>query len=202
MIRNMALALAAGSVLVSCQMESPYRAATQPEKTELEHARLKVYPDDVRTNLEQYTNTTVAWPGIIQSTDAWEEDRTGGIHAATVFEHHYFDWQEEETTEGVELLVSPGGEGRFRCQLHLRKASADATAYDAERYAGRGKFAILYGVPESVDPDGTIVLKYRYMRVFGRGQYNTNELEYGRVGQPFHPAGWSAGKTGSDAKMP
>ncbi len=202
MIRTLALTVVAGTVLVSCLMDRQYQPATRAEKIELEHGRLTVYPDDVRTNLDRYTNTLVAWVGIVQKTDAWEEDQTGGIRAQSVLEHHYFDWQEDYTADGIQLLVSPGGEGRFRCDLHLRKLNVDATSYDAEKYVGAGKLAVVYGVPEAVDADGTIVLKYRYLRMFGRSHYNTNELEYGRRGQPFHPAGWSTNDLAEKAKTP
>jgi hypothetical protein len=188
MIRTLALTVVAGSMLVSCQSDTPYQPSTKPEKIEFEHARRTVYPDDVRTNLDHYTNTLVAWVGIIKSADAIEEDTGGKIHADALFEHHYFDWQKEKDLHGVHLFVSPAGEGSFRSELHLRKTTQDATSYDAEKYLGRGKLAVLYGVPEAVDQDGTVVLKYRYLRVFGRGHYNTNELEYGRLGQPYHPA--------------
>jgi hypothetical protein len=75
--------------------------------------------------------------------------------------------------------------------LHLRKTTPETTANDAEKYIGRGKLAVVYGTPQSVDADGTVVLKYHYIRVFGRHQYNTNELEYSRLGQPVRAVGWN-----------
>jgi hypothetical protein len=193
MIRTLALTLVAGSVLVSCQSEGdgPYQPANKHEATEFDNAHLTVYPDDVRADLDRYTNTMVAWAGIIRSTDAIEAETGGKIYAATVFENHYFDWQQAKTQDGLQFLVSPGGEGSFRSELHLRKSTQEATANDAEKYLGRGRLAVLYGMPQSVDPDGTVVLKYRYIRVFARNRYNTNELEYGRLGQPIRPVGWN-----------
>jgi hypothetical protein len=191
MLRPLALTIIAGTVLVSCQSEMVYYPDSTPEKEQLELAQLTVYPDDVRANLDHYTNTLVAWTGIIRGTDAIEGETGGHIYSETVFEHHYFDWQEDRTAEGSKLLLSPAGEGRFRCELRLRKATLDASGYDAEKYTGRGKLAVLYGMPKSVDADGTVVLGYHYIRVFGRDQYNTNELEYGRLGTPIHPVSWN-----------
>jgi hypothetical protein len=192
LLRPLGLMLLAASALVSCQSDSSYHPANPPEKEQFELAKLTVYPDDVRTNLDQYTNTLVAWAGIIRSTDAIEAETGGKIYSETIFENHYFDWQEDKTRQGVKLLLSPSGEGQFRSELHLRKATQDATGYDAEKYIARGKLAIVYGTPLSVDPDGTIVLHYHYIRVFGRDKYNTNELQYGRLGQPIYPAGWNS----------
>jgi hypothetical protein len=201
MIRPLALTIVAGSVLVSCQSsDTAYHPATKPEKLEFDQAHLTVYPDDVRADPDQYTNTLVAWPGIIRSTDAIEAERGGKIYSETVFENHYFDWQADKTKDGVQMLVSPSGEGRFRSELYLRKGTQDATGYDAEKYIGRGKLAIVYGTPQSVDADGTIVLRYHYIRVFGRDKFNTNELEYGRLGEPIHPVGWNTVKISANSQ--
>jgi len=204
MMRTLALALVAGTALVSCRTatDRPYQPVTKAEDIEFEHARLTVYPNDVRTNLAQYTNTLVAWAGVIRSIDAIEEDSGGKIHAAAVLEHHYFDWEQDKTPHGIELLLSPTGEGAFRANLHLRKGIPDVTADDAEKYTGLGKLAIVYGVPESVDPDGTVVLKYHYVRTFTRGEYNTYELEYSRLGQPFRPGGWDDTRVSGPTNAP
>jgi hypothetical protein len=39
----------------------------------------------------------------------------------------------------------------------LLKKDPDATARNAEKFAGKGKLAIVYGVPKAIDPDGTVV---------------------------------------------
>jgi hypothetical protein len=149
-----------------------------------------VYPDDVRKDLAQYTNTPVAWVGVIRSTDAQEREFDGKIAAETVFEHHYYDWEQNSDLSGANLLVSPRGEGAFTCNWQLRKLNSDSSAYGAEQFARRGKLAIVYGVPESVTADGTVVLKYAYLRILDRGHFVTNYLDYGRLGvEPFHPTG-------------
>ena len=126
----------------------------------------------------------VVWVGIIRSTDAYEEDDGDRIMADTVFEHHYFDWVQDGKGKGVKLSVSPRGEGLFRIVAHEQNGP-DATAESAEKYAGQGKLAIVYGVPESVDTNGTVVLKYRYLRILDADQFSTNEFDYGRMGEPF-----------------
>jgi hypothetical protein len=194
LLRPLGLAVLAAGVLVSCQSDNFYHPANPPEKEQFELARLTIYPDDIRTNLDLYTNTLVAWPGIIRNTDAIEAETGGKIYSEAVFEHHYFDWQEDKTSGGSQLLVSPTGEGQFRSELHLLKTTQETTGYDADKFVGRGKLAIVYGTPLSVDADGTVVLHYHYIRVFGRDQFNTNELQYGRLGQPIYPAGWNSVK--------
>jgi len=132
----------------------------------------------------------VAWVGVIRSTDAQEDDFGGKISAETIFEHHYFDWEQDTDAAGVNLLVSPRGEGSFSCHWKMRKRNNDASAYDAEKFAYAGKLAIVYGVPESVNADGTVVLKYCYLRILDRGHFSTNEIDYGRLGlEPYRPIG-------------
>jgi hypothetical protein len=190
MMRHVALAVFAASCLVSCESNAPYEPVNKPERIEYKNVRLDVYPDDVRKDPDKYTNTPVAWVGVIRGTDAQEEDYGGKIFADTVFEHHYFDWEQDTDMAGVNLLVSPRGEGPFCTRWHLRKTDNEASAYDAEKFAHKGKLAILYGVPESVKPDGTIVLKYLYVRILGRAHFSTNEIDYGRLGEePYRPIG-------------
>ncbi len=193
MIRIFVLALFALNVLVSCVSrvsDVPYRPASKPEKIEFANDRLDVYPDDVRKTPVTHTNAPVAWVGIIRSTDAFEESSGDTIVAETVFEHHYFDWVQDGKGGSVRLNVSPGGEGLFRTRWHLDKTQPEATAASAEKYAGKGKLAVVYGIPETVESNGTVVLKYRYLRVLDKEHFDTNVFDYGRMGESFrvlHP---------------
>jgi hypothetical protein len=186
MIRIFLLALVALNFLASCASNQPYQPATKMEKIEYANDRPDIYPEDVRKNIDRYTNTAVAWAGIIQSTDARDEDIGGKINANTIFAHHYYDWVQEDK-DGIRLVVSPRGEGFFRTDWHLRKIEPDADSSNAEKFAAKGKLAIVYGVPKSVDDDGTVVLEYRFLRIVGRDHFTTNEVDYGRSGEPFRP---------------
>jgi hypothetical protein len=123
---------------------------------------------------------------VIRSTDAYEEDAGDKFRATTVFEHHYFDWVQDQGGHGVKLAVSPRGEGQFSVLWHLDKTTQNADAYTVQDYAKPGRLAIVYGVPEKVQADGTVVLKYRYLRVLRTKNFTTNEFDYGRTGEPFH----------------
>ena len=191
MIRIFVAAFFALTVLVSCVSNGPragnesYQPVTKPEQIEFARDRLDVYPDDLRKDPATYAGKGVVWAGIILSTDARDEDESGRIVADTVFEHHYFNGVQYNNGRGVELFVSPRGEGLFRAQWRLDKTGRGASAENAEQYAGPGKLALVYGVPEKVDADGTVVLKYRYLRILGLDQFSTNKFDYGRFGAPF-----------------
>jgi hypothetical protein len=185
MIRNFILTIVTLSACVSCVTDGPYQPASCPEKREFAHDRLDVYPDDIRKN-PALLGTPVVWAGIIRSTDARELDYKSEVGATTVFEHHYFDWVQDSKSGRLQLSVSPRGEGLFRSKWVMKKTENDATAEMAEKFAKPGKLAIFYGTPESIDPDGMIILKYRYIRIVGMKDFNTNEFDYGRLGEPFH----------------
>jgi hypothetical protein len=188
MSRIYILAFFALNVLVSCVSHVanvPYQPATKPEKIEFAHDRLDIYPDDFRKNPMAHSGVAVAWAGIIRSTEAYEKDVGDKIVADTVFEQHYFDWVQDGEGQDVRLAVSPRGEGLFRTRWTLDKTIQEAGAKSAERYAAPGKLAIVYGVPESVDTNGTVVLKYRYLRILGVDHFSTNQFDYGRLGEPF-----------------
>jgi hypothetical protein len=182
--------LAAG--LASCTTtDSAYKPITKHENIEFRNDRLDVYPEDVRANFDHYSKLKLVWAGIILSNTATGDDMSanpvGNFRMDSVFEHHYFDWEQDETPDGIRLLVSPRGEGKFRMHWHAKRHDPDADENDAMKYATPGKLAIVYGTPESVDPDGTIVLAYHYIRIIGPAHFSANELDYGRLGQPFHP---------------
>jgi hypothetical protein len=183
MNRLIALLLAAVPFLFACSSNAPYRPASFPEKAELKRARTIAYPEDIRQDLDSYTNTGVAWAGIILSTQA-KPGPDGLIHATTIFEHHYFNWTEGRGFRSLHLSVSPRGEGLFRADWVLRRTDPAAGSPAAESFARPGKLAIVYGVPQEVE-DGTVVLRYRFLRVFDADQFNTNQLDYGRARQPF-----------------
>jgi hypothetical protein len=186
MIRIYALTAVALSCCVSCVQNGRYQPVATPEQTEYSHDHVDVYPDEVRENLGLYTNTPVVWVGVIQNSDAQEEDVGGKIRVLTTFDHHYFDWREKDDSFGhVNLHISPRGEGQFRARWYMRRKYPDAGADDAEQYASPGKLAIFYGVPVSVDPDGTVVLGYRYVRVLDEKEFSTNGAAYGRLGDPM-----------------
>lgn len=165
---------------------APYQPVTKAEKTEFTDDRLDFYPDDFRKDPTNHIGIAVAWAGIIRSTDANEKDSGDKIYADTVFEHHYFDWVQDKGPNGFDLSISPRGEGLFRMRWLLDKKTDETSAADAEKFAAPGNLAIVYGVPEKVEPDGTIVMRYRYCRVIDRDHYNTNQYDYGRLGDPFH----------------
>jgi hypothetical protein len=177
--------LAAG--LTSCAVDAPYHPASRPEKIEFRNDRPDIYPDDVRKNLTYYSKVRVAWAGIIVSNVATEEDMNGKIRMETLFANHYFDWTQDEHPHGVCLLISPRGEGSFRMRWHVDRKDPDANSDDAMKYAAPGKLALVYGTPESVDDDGTIVLRYHYIRILGPSHFTASEVDYGRLGETFHP---------------
>ena len=187
------IALLAVPWLCACSSNLIYRPASGPERVEMDRDQLDVYPGDVRNNPDQYANTGVGWAGVIVRTDAKQGD-DGYIHAVTTFEHHYFDWEQDRRFCDIALNVSPRGECLFRTEWVLQRTDANAGTEAAESYASPGKLAIVYGVPEKVD-DGTVVLKYRLLRVVDEDHFNTNRFDYGRFGQPFHYIDSSAGKS-------
>jgi hypothetical protein len=188
MIRIFVLATVACTVMASCSSvtSGPYRPATRPEKTEFAHDHLDIYPDDVRKNPAANTNAPVVWAGIIRSTDAHELDQGGKIMMESVFEHHYFDWVQDGKGDDLTLSVSPRGEGLFRAKWYLNKTGYNASFHSAEKFTKPGKLAIFYGTPEKVETNGTVVMKYRYLRILDQDHFTTNDFDYGRLGEPFH----------------
>lgn len=176
--------------LFSCAHDyKPYTPATAYEKVESPRATVNVYPDDVRTNLDQYTNTIVAWAGVVKDTTARDRVNSDVMRATTVLEHHYFDWQENRKSGDKQYLISPRGEGAFQVEWDVRRKNPQATTADVDKYAGPGKLAIVYGTPQRVTDNGVVILKYRYLRIIDSKNFNINTFSYGRVGEPYKYVG-------------
>ncbi len=188
MNRVIALSLLALPLLVvSCAHNTPYRAANSHEQTEYHKSLIDLYPDDVRRNLDQYTNSVVAWAGVIRDTEAHETNNNMFV-ATTTVDHRYYDWESDRAWGGDQINLSPRGEGSFRIEWMIHRRVADATTEDAEKYAAPGKMVIVYGVPDGIE-DNTIVLKYHFLRVIEKDHFNTKQYDYGRFGQPVHYIG-------------
>ena len=192
MNRLIAWLLATLPLLFACASNTAYRAASQPERAEMSRDMLDVYPGDIRRNLELYNSAGVGWAGLILHTEA-ETGPDGLIYAVTTFEHHYFNWKQDRRGGRLRLNLSPRGEGLFRTAWVLRGQGAAADGAAAERLAGPGQLAIVYGVPEKVEA-GTVVSRYRFLRVVDAADFNTNRADYGRFGEPFRYIDNPAGK--------
>jgi hypothetical protein len=192
MNRLIVLLLAAVPLLFACASNAIYRAGSGPERAEMKKDILDLYPADIRENLDLHTNAGVGWAGIITRTEA-RLGPDGFIHAVTTFEHHYFDWQQDHRPGHLHLNLSPRGEGLFRTEWVLRRNDPAAGVEEAETYARPGQLALVYGVPEKVD-NGTVVLRYRFLRVVDGADFSTNKFDYGRLGEPFRFIDSSAGK--------
>ena len=78
----------------------------------------------------------------------------------------------------------------------MRRNDPEAGKEAAESFAGPGKLAIVYGVPEKVE-NGTVVLRYRFLRVVEAEDYSTNKFDYGRFGEPIRYVTQPPGKPNS-----
>lgn len=183
MKRFILLLAVASPLMMSCASHQPYKAVRGVEDVEYSNAKLNVYPDDVRANLDKYTNSLVAWAGVICSTDVQDPDQYGKRTAITTFQHHYFDWQQQGSGRYSKYGLSPRGEGVFRVQWLITPKVPSVTIPEIEQFAAPGKMVIVYGTPEKVDGN-VVVLKYRFMRVVdSTGAFNVNEFDYGRAGE-------------------
>jgi hypothetical protein len=184
-MKSVRVLLSFGAIfLAGCAASNlPYRMHSEPESTEWWRDSLDVYPEDVRQDPAQYSHTAVAWAGVIRHSEA-DDFGDGYIRIRTTFEHHYFDWEQNDHTGGPEYDLSPHGEGLFKTEWLVKKVDPDASAEDAQKYAAPGKLVLIYGVPTGVDTNGVVQLRYRFLHLIDSDKYSTYEFDYGRFGQP------------------
>lgn len=177
---NVVLTACAAALLVSCAFKASYRPSTSAEKTEFRMDSLNVYPEDVRKNPAHYAGMRVAWAGIVVSNAIAPVDIESKIGLDTLFQHHYFHWEQNELAGYRRLMISQGGEGQFRTRWRVRRLHEESSEADAVNFASPGKMALVYGTIKSVDQDGTIVLGYHYVRIISQAHFRTIGQNYAR----------------------
>ena len=146
-----------------------YQGSSDTERKLFVEARRDVYPDDVRKAPETFRKTTLAWPGIVVST---EPDPNDPPFSTVVVEHHYWDWIEDHSIQKAKAFLSPRGEGKFVCHAERR------TLPSVEL---KNTMTIAYVRPVGVK-DQTLHAAC-IMRFFPREWYATDVMDYGRDGQ-------------------
>ncbi len=166
-------------LLGGCPSTRPYRPLPGPETLETARARRDVFPDDVRAQPGAFETTVVAWPGLLRESVVTETE--DGFLVESEVEHRFYDWLEDFSVQRETIFLSPRGEGRFHVAWRLRRKAPGATIEDVREAVAPGHMVIVYGEPTSVDGD-SVVLQYRYLRIFDPQTFRTDVFDYGRPG--------------------
>jgi len=157
-----------------------YQPCSEWEIEEYKKANVYVFPDDIRDSLNKYRDTVVAWPGIIQAHNfAPYEDR---VDLELVLEHHYYDWLEDFSIQREKIFLSPRGEGLFYAIWPLKK---DVDIEEFDKSVLNGDLVIVYGYPDTIFSDSTIMVRSTYIRSFLENYFRTDIMDYGRVYEPI-----------------
>jgi hypothetical protein len=151
-----------------------YQPVSDWEQSEFDKADFSVYPDDVRENIANYQDTTLAWAGIIVESELIEYDTY--FEATYLLEHHYYDWIEDISPSPEWVWLSPRGEGFFRASCKLKK---EANLSEIQEYSEPGVLLIVYGKAISIEDD-IIEVDASYLRSILEKYYTTEKIDYGR----------------------
>lgn len=175
----------AAPFLFACASGKPYKPIDRFETLEFSRAAIEVTPEMVRSHLSDYTNTVVAWVGVIKKTEAFEDGKNFQIRNVSLIEHRYYDWIKNRAKSKAPHEVSTRGQGLFRVEWFLNRLIPEATSDEAESLAAPDKVVVVYGIPEKVEADGTVVLSYRYLRVFKGNEVDARSVDFGSADEPF-----------------
>src|SRR5439155_1612311 len=103
--------LAAATLGAGCPVASSirYTGASDAERKLLTQADRRVFPDDVRKDVDRFKKVTVAWTGIIRAIRPGPAPGTSELD----IEHHYWDWIEDHSIQKAKAFLSQRGEGSF-----------------------------------------------------------------------------------------
>ena len=156
-----------------------YRPLPQWETKFAAQARRDVFPNDVRERPDGFTNTLVAWTGVITNIQHFADPPPGMVRFYAV--HHYFDWIEDFSIQRERFFLSPRGEGAFAIQWFI------APTPDAQKFVDQfavGDMLVAYGYPTVIRSNYIALDPAMNLRAIKPEWYRTDILDYGRPGEP------------------
>jgi len=128
-----------------------YKPTQAPDAAVFAEADRKVFPDDVR--IQGASVRPVAWAGVVRRVD---ETEVNGTRVWDLYvEHHYWTFIEDFGMQPQRALLSPRGEGMFRCRGAKSDAAQTEMTADTSRLrfiptVAAGDMAIVVGKPVRV----------------------------------------------------
>jgi hypothetical protein len=157
-------------LFLSCMQN--YMPQSNWELQEYSQTNFRIYPNDVREDLDAFKSSRIAWVGIIQESEFYENP--DNYEVLLLMQHRYFDWEVDYSMTKSKYLVSTQGEGLFQTSWQLTK-DADLV-YFMDRFSA-GNLAIIYATPDTVIND-VVLVKSRYIRILDKNEFNATELNY------------------------
>jgi hypothetical protein len=176
--------LLAGVALLTagCPAIAPHSRAYQPlsqwEAKSAAQARRDVFPNDVRQHPDSFTNTLVAWTGVITNIEYFTNVSPRLVRFTAA--HHYFDWIEDSSNQRETFFLSPRGEGGFAAQWVAQTANDQKFV---DQFA-IGDMLIAYGYPSVISGNYVALNPLQSLRAVKPQWYRTDMLDYGRPGEP------------------
>jgi hypothetical protein len=155
-----------------------YQPLPQWEAKFSAQARRDVFPGDVRQKPDSFTNTLVAWTGIITNIEYFTNLSPRIVRFTAV--HHYFDWVEDFGIQRERFFLSPRGEGAFAVRWDAQ-SPADQKFVDQFNL---GDMLIAYGYPTVIRTNYIGLNPTLNLRVIKPQWFRTDTLDYGRPGEP------------------
>jgi len=155
-----------------------YRPLPQWEAKFSAQARRDVFPNDVRQHPDSFTNTLVAWTGIITNIEYFTNVSPRLVRFTAA--QHYFDWIEDFSIQRERFFLSPRGEGAFAAQWVAQ--TVDDQKF-VDQFAIGDKF-IAYGCPSVIRSNYVGLNPSQNLRAIKPLWYRTDILDYGRAGEP------------------
>jgi hypothetical protein len=155
-----------------------YRPLPQWEAKFSAQANRTVFSNDVRQHPDSFTNTLVAWTGIITNIEYFTNASPHVVRFTAV--HHYFDWIEDDSIQREKFFMSPRGEGSFAVQW-IDESPDDQKFIDQFAI---GDMLVAYGYPTVVRTNYIGLNPTMNLRAIKPLWFRTDILDYGRPGEP------------------
>ena len=154
-----------------------YRPLPKWEAGFFAEAHRNVFPNDVRQHPDSFTNTLVAWTGVITNIE-YLTNTPPRVRFTAI--HHYFDWIEDISIQRARFFLSPRGEGSFAVQWVVQTP-------EEQKFVDQftlGDMLVAYGYPTVIRTNYIGLNPTENLRAFKPQWYRTDILDYGRPGEP------------------
>jgi hypothetical protein len=134
-----------------------------------------IWPDDVRQNIEDYTEEMIGWAGVV------EQYRINNNIVQLTLRHHFYDWIEDYGYARGPILLSSSGEGIIIGDYILWP---DITENQMNEFVKDliGDCIIIYGYPVKITENNEVVIDTKYARRISKRHIDPGWRNYGRQG--------------------
>ncbi len=155
------------------KLKPTYTPASDTERGYFKDATLDKKPSEVALQIDRNRDKVYAWAGIVLDKTV-KQGKRSEFEINLLVEHRDFNWQENLTGKESEVFIlEPTSSGKIRVSGRFTRPKGSKSMPGKDM--NKGSLVLVYGKPDKVEADGTLVLKTLFMRSIDRKWHSTRK---------------------------